>query len=120
MVKSHLVTIGSKESIINIINGYKKVELRVFTPVYNNISVNNYIRFVHTDRVTSEQYICDVTVDFVNVYDNFKKLIEVEGLDTTIPQVKNIDEGLKKLTYKEEEEEYYGVIAIGFKIIKNN
>jgi ASC-1-like (ASCH) protein len=101
MVKAHLVTISSKNTIINIINEYEKITVRVFKPIYNYIHVGHYIRFVHTEQKTRKQYISDVIVEFIHIYDNFQTLLEKENLI-------NYD-------YKKEGEETYGVVAIGFK-----
>jgi ASC-1-like (ASCH) protein len=95
-------------------SGKKTVEGRLLTQKYLAIKVNDIIRF------ESNQQFVDVKVTHLNKYSNFKMMLAAEGLQSCLPGIKDINEGVAiyhSFPSYRENEKVYGVIAIGIKLL---
>ncbi|ALV62542.1 ProFAR isomerase-like protein [Thermococcus sp. 2319x1] len=97
---------GLQEEYLKLIKeGKKKIEGRLYDEKRRQIKPGDVIVFEGRLKVR---------VKALRVYPSFKEMLEKEGLDRVLPNVKSIDEGVEtyRKFYSEEEERKYGVVAI--------
>jgi ASC-1-like (ASCH) protein len=70
-------------------NGIKKVEGRLFTEEFQNISKKTKLIFFTTDN-----QILECHINRISKYPNFKEMLEKEGLKNMLPGVENLSEGV--------------------------
>jgi len=94
-------------------SGQKTVEGRLykskFTDVYPGMAI-----FIHTQ---DEHMPLKMIVERVARHESFASMLEKEGLATVLPQCPDIQTGIDiyRAFYSKEDEEKYGVVAIGLK-----
>ena len=69
--------------------GKKTIEGRKNSIKYHNLKVGNEILFNYNDET------CLTRITKINKYTNIREYLELEGLSNTMPNIENIDEGLK-------------------------
>lgn len=105
---------GLQEKYLRLIKeGKKKIEGRLYDEKRKRIKPGDIIIFEGRLKVK---------VKGLRVYHSFKEMLEKEGLERVLPNVKSIDEGVKiyRKFYSEEEEKKYGVVAIEVEPIMEN
>jgi len=109
--------INIKQPWFNLITAKKKiVEGRLNKGFFANLKINDTIIFTHKKLKTK------MIIKSINKYNNFKEMIEEEGLSNVMPGIKSIDEavGLYRQYYTQDDEKKYGVLAINLKEQHNN
>jgi len=97
---------GLQEEYLKLIKeGKKKIEGRLYDEKRRQIKPGDIINFEGRLKVK---------VKALRVYSSFREMLEKEGLERVLPNVKSIDEGVQvyRKFYSEEEEKKYGVVAI--------
>jgi ASC-1-like (ASCH) protein len=95
--------------------GIKKVEGRLNKGDFKEMKIGDSVTFTNNDFKERE-----FTIQVVKKteYKSFDEYLSKEGLETTLPGIDTIEEGLS-VYYKyfsKEDEKTYGVIAVSFKI----
>lgn len=95
-------------------SGQKTVEGRINTPKYQDLKAGIDILFFL--EKTEEKIVCTITK--LVTYTNFKDMLQKEGVETMLPGVTLIDDGIRLYesfgNYKEEIKTY-GALVIGIK-----
>ena len=105
-------TITIKQPWFNLIkSGKKTIEGRVNAGLFARLEKNNVIQWLHQNMK------CKVKIIDIRKYDSFRTMLEKEGLDKILPNIDNIDDGVKLFRkYYSEEKERNGVVAIEMEI----
>ncbi len=97
----------------HIVNGRKTVEGRLYDEKRRKIGVGDCIVFkpVGCSRCNTLLY---AVVLGLRRYSSFRELLEREGIEHVLPDIRSLDEGVRvyREYYSVEDEERYGVVAI--------
>ena len=106
------------EKYIRLIKqGRKPVEARVAIPMFEKWQAGDTIRFFSRRNPKVEVI---VKIIRKNHYKTFRQMLEVEGVENLIPDVKSINEGERlymKIPKYAEREKQYGVLAFRLELI---
>lgn len=99
----------------SIVKGIKVVEGRIYDEKRRRILPGDCIILRSNDNST-ETY---VYVKYIHLYNDFREMLEAEGLNRVLPGVGSIDEGLDIYYkyYDRSMEKQYGVVAIGLGLL---
>ena len=94
-------------------NKKKKVEGRLNKSVFAQLKKGDIVIFTYNDMKIKTK------IKRITKYNSFNDYLMQEGLRTTLPNIKTIDEGIAiyREFYSEEKERDYGVLAIKIKQI---
>lgn len=97
---------GLQEEYLELIkSGKKKIEGRLYDEKRRKIKPGDVILFERKLKVR---------IKALRIYPSFRKMLEEEGLENVLPNVKNIEEGVRiyRQFYDKKKEKKYGVVAI--------
>ena len=102
--------------LANIICGRKTIEGRLDKGFFKKIKENDILFFC-----SSTKY-CKVKITKIDKFSNFNDLLKNNNLHDVLPNIKNLDEGIKKYKkyYSDESVKKFGVLGIHIELIKNN
>jgi ASC-1-like (ASCH) protein len=94
-------------------NKKKKVEGRLNKNIFAQLKKGDIVIFTNNDMKIKTK------IKRITKYKSFNDYLTQEGLRTTLPNIKTIDDGIAiyRQFYSEEKEREYGVLAIKIKII---
>lgn len=101
-----------QEPFLNHIQmGLKCIEGRLGKPKYRSLVPDQLLCF---------NDVCSVHLTAVHAYTSFRALLEAESLETVLPGVKTVSEGVDVYYrfYTAEEERQWGVVALHFTLLK--
>jgi ASC-1-like (ASCH) protein len=108
------INLTIKQPWFNLIKASKKtIEGRLNKGIFTNLKPNDIIIWQH------EKLKLKVIVKFINHYGSFKEMLLSEGLPKVLPTIPSIENGVNiyHKYFSPDEEEKYGVVAIGMQII---
>ena len=103
-----------KEEAFNLIfNKKKTIEARKNTLFYQKFKVNDKVLITFNEKKIL------VKIIKINKYKSFIEYLEIEGIEKTMPNIKNIGEGIKKLNniYPKKINNEYKLLAFHIKLI---
>jgi len=98
-----------------VLSGRKVVEGRLYDDKRREISVGDCIILRNND----DSRECYVYVKYMHIYPSFKDMLLSEGVNRVLPSISDVDEGVNVYYkyYSREDEERYGVVAIGLGLL---
>ena len=107
---NHEYTITIKQPWFDLIkSGKKTIEGRLNSGLFARLQKNDIIIWLHQNMRLK------VKIIDIRRYDSFYSMLKKEGLDKVLPNIDNIDDGVKIYRqYYSEEKEKNGVLAIEF------
>eukprot|EP01120_Amphizonella_sp_Union-15-10_P009428 TRINITY_DN3561_c0_g1_i1.p1 TRINITY_DN3561_c0_g1~~TRINITY_DN3561_c0_g1_i1.p1 ORF type:complete len:130 (+),score=24.87 TRINITY_DN3561_c0_g1_i1:63-452(+) len=90
--------------------GEKKVEAKLYKDNFKTLTPGQKVLFTNaegTEKISR-------TIKSVQVYKDFKTLLESENLGEVLPGIDSVEEGLRAYSFPKEEEKQYGLLAISF------
>ena len=118
-VKAQLVQLMVKPLYFDLIRTERKVvEGRLKKPSLDSIKIHQVIHFISSIHIQNK---LEARVTYLKTYLSFREMLHYEGLDRCLPGVRTLEEGINIYygfpSYREDEKRY-GVLAIGFQLIK--
>jgi len=97
----------------------KTIEGRLNQGEWTNIEEGDQIDWYNDDFGLKREF--RTVIISKKVYKCFESYLYTEGLNKTLPTIKNIEDGLKiyHMFYKQEEEEKYGIVALELQVVSN-
>jgi ASC-1-like (ASCH) protein len=98
--------------------GCKTIEGRLNRGDWHSIEEGDCIDWYNDDFGLKRG--CKTVIISKNIYKCFESYLYTEGLNKTLPTIKNIEDGLKIYYsyYKPEEEEKYGIVALELQVVR--
>lgn len=99
----------------NIKNNLKTIEGRIPKGYFSNIKKGDLIKFYN---IKKREGIYKKVKDIIN-YKDFNEMLSIENINNVLPDISNIDDGVKHYLslYSNEDINNYGVISIHLKNI---
>ena len=94
----------------------KTAEGRLNKGLFSKLKIGDEIIWLHQNLKYK------VRISYINKYKSFKDMLQEETIQQVLPNMSNIDDGVKvyRQFYSQSDEEKFGVVAIGMKIINHN
>lgn len=94
--------------------GVKKIEGRLYKGDWTKLKIGDIIIFSNNE-MGFERFVKVIVTDLVS-YSNFEEYLTKEGVDTCLPSIDFISDGIKvyRNYFTEDDEKKFGIIAVKF------